>query len=631
MDQRTDPSRESAAFGAPTPETAFKEPSPAPSAPQDVSQENVTANPVPPQPNPAWQGAQPNPAWQGTQPNPAWQGTQPNPAWQGTQPNPTWQQVNPYAAQKAPYPPQYAAPTGTPGAAVRTRRGSKTRDLVMALLTAVLSFCMVDCLIWADALGFGFAAGAALLLVTGLWYLRPAWRHTGVYTAALVLLFFVGCVSLVFSADTGVKTLTLFCLMILFTCILMDGMNLRVWTAGTFRSVGDFFYTAFAASFGKIGAGMYGLFHREQDENAKRQKGLGKALLGLLIALPVAAILLVLLSSADEAFHGMLDGIDLEKFPEKIYSLILAAPLFILLFSQMFSLRDVRREPKKESDKGLDPTILTFFLVGVSVVYLAYLFSQLAYFFSGFMGFLPEEFTYAEYARRGFFELTAVSVINILIVILGTALSRKKNGRLPLGVRLLSLFLCLFSLVLVGTEVAKMKMYMDTYGLTRLRILTTLFMVFLAVVFLALIVHLFVRRFPYFKVAVIAGVLLTVAVNFISVDRMVAEYNVWAYQSGTLNTVDVETITELGDAAVPALLRLAEDSDPDVSKEARSELFSRWQDLHETGAWDSSIHRYTTGDLKSYDYRGYNLVSYRARQLLLENESMFVPSDAAQS
>lgn len=538
------------------------------------------------------------------------------------------QPANPYVEPQQQYHPPVNPYVNTAAKSrpVKTAfRSGRPRDTAAAVLIAVLSFIMIDCILWADTLGFGFSVCAVALSATVVWYLRPVWRHTGVYTAACLLLFATGSVSLIFSADTFIKFLTMLCLIILYACFLMDGMQLRKTTPGTFRSVGDFFYTVFGTSFGKIGRGMYGLFHREKNPSGKSKAGVGKALLGLLIALPVAAILIVLLSSADEAFHGMLEGIDLDSFPEKIASLLWAIPLFILLFCQLFSLQDIKRERKQESEKGFDPIILTFFLLGISVVYVAYLFSQLAYFFSGFSGFLPEEFTYAEYARRGFFELGVVSFINIVIVILSIALSKKSAGKLPVSVKLPSLFLCLFSLVLVGTEIAKMKMYMDSYGLTRLRILTTLFMVFLAVVFLSLIVAVFVRRFPYMKIAVVCGAALVIALNLVSVDRLVAEYNVGAYQSGVLETVDVKTVTQLGDAAVPALIELAQDDDAEVAAEAKSDLYIRWKSLHQYG----DMFQTRIVDIEAYDWRGFNTVSYQARQLLLDNEKLFTDNSSA--
>lgn len=538
-----------------------------------------------------------------------------NPYANRQQGNPNVPPVNPYAA-----PPIRQKPP---------RRKSVGRDIAMALLLGISCFVMVDCFLWTGTLGMGFAIGAMVFLIAEVWYIAAFVKRKSVYAALCILLFAAGCVSLAFSADFLYKLLTLLSLMMLSACMVMDSMELRAWEPGSLGSIGDYFYVVYAASFGRIGAGMYGLFHKESKDGAaangsKKEAGVGKALLGLLIALPFVALLAFLLYNGDEAFRGMLDGINLDKAPQKALSLVLAIPAFILLFSRLFSLRDLKRERCPESGKGFDPTVLFFFLLGVSLVYIAYLFSQLAYFFNGFMGFLPQDFTYAEYARRGFFELTVVSMINIVIVILCNALCRKKEGKLPLGVKLTSLFLCVFSLVLAFTEFAKMKMYMDNYGLTRLRVLTILFTLFLAVVFVTLIARLFIRRLPYMKVAVIFGAALVIALNFVNIDNVIAQYNVNAYQTGKLETIDVHTITRLNDAAVPYLLELAEDEDAKVAQEAVDSLYYRWRSLHENGKWDSSAWEYAPGELKDYDYKGFNLTSHQARTLLLANEEMIL-------
>ena len=527
--------------------------------------------------------------------------------------------VNPYAPPAAQPTPVYPQPRPVSVPSI-PRRKSKPRDLIMAVVVGLALFCLTDCFIWTGRLGLGFACGALTVLAATLVYLRPYWRHKSVYSAACVALYTAACVSFVFSADSGPKIMTALSLPLLYACILMDGMELRAWQPGSFRSIVDCCYVYYGLGFGKFAHGLYGLFHVERGEGPKRGKGVGKALLGLVIALPFAAILVALLAGGDPAFKGMLDSIDLGKAPQRLLSLLLAIPLFIIVFCRLFVMQSIERKRREESGKGLDPTVLMFFMLGICVVYAAYLFSQLAYFFNGFMGFLPDGFTYAGYARKGFFELTAVSVINIILIILATALSRKKEGKLPPGIKLPSLFLCLFSLVLAATEIAKMKMYMDNFGLTLLRIYTTVFTVFLAAVFIALIIHLFARRFPYFKVAVVIGAALIITTSFVSADRLVAEYNVSAYKSGVLESVDVRTITWLGDAAVPSLLELAQDSDSEVANEAKENLYLRYKRLHNRGISDS----YYIGQLMDYDYRGFNTVSYQARQLLLDNSKDYI-------
>ena len=69
-------------------------------------------------------------------------------------------------------------------------------------------------------------------------------------------------------------------------------------------------------------------------------------------------------------------------------------------------------------------------LGAVCAVYLAYLFSQLAYFVGGFSGILPEGFTRAEYARRGFFEMTCLAGVNLALMTFGVGKVRH-SGRTP--------------------------------------------------------------------------------------------------------------------------------------------------------------------------------------------------------
>lgn len=120
------------------------------------------------------------------------------------------------------------------------------------------------------------------------------------------------------------------------------------------------------------------------------------------------------------------------------------------------------------------PVTLNTFLGVVAFCYLLYLVSQLAYFFSAFEGILPEGYTQAEYARRGFFEMSALCSINLLMVLVSIGQVRR-NPEVPRLTRFLCLFILVFSLVLAACSASKMGLYIGVYGLTRLRVLTSLF------------------------------------------------------------------------------------------------------------------------------------------------------------
>ena len=117
--------------------------------------------------------------------------------------------------------------------------------------------------------------------------------------------------------------------------------------------------------------------------------------------------------------------------------------------------------------------------------------------------------------------------------------------------RILCLILGAVTLFLVATAVAKMVMYIDSYGLTRLRVLTTVVMVFLAVTTVVVSLWLMVPKIPYMKWIVIAGLLIGAVTAWADVDTVVAAYNVRAYQAGQLQTVDINHLCSLSDGAVP--------------------------------------------------------------------------------
>ena len=84
------------------------------------------------------------------------------------------------------------------------------------------------------------------------------------------------------------------------------------------------------------------------------------------------------------------------------------------------------------------------------------------------------------------------------------------------------------------------------FGLTQLRVMTSLFMLWLALWVLSAVVTLFRPRFPPMKVAVLAALVLACAASWADVNTVVARYNVTAYQTGKLETVDVENLLLFG-------------------------------------------------------------------------------------
>ena len=74
------------------------------------------------------------------------------------------------------------------------------------------------------------------------------------------------------------------------------------------------------------------------------------------------------------------------------------------------------------------------------------------------------------------------------------------------------------------------------------------------------------------KIVVILALVIGTAVLWVDVDTLVASYNVSAYQSGALNTVDVYYLSSLSDGAIPYLHQLTTDANNEVAATAKEIL-----------------------------------------------------------
>lgn len=504
-------------------------------------------------------------------------------------------------------------------------RPAGTRDLVFAGILAVLCILAADFYFW-GGLGLAATVVTALIFLTGASYLLKHRRKLTGYSIYCGLAYVIGAGAFLISDGGFLHFLLIHVLLALATVAMMEVMELRADRDSSFRNVGDFFRTLFGLTFGNIGAAFYGIFHREDETGETKSRKMGAPLLGFACAIPVLLIVIPLLMSSDEAFDNMLGRISGDTVGELVLSTLLGLFAFLLIFSRLFALpKAEKREKAPSTFRGMASVTLCVALGMISFVYVLYLVSQLAYFFDAFSGLLPKGFSVAEYARRGFFEMCIVCAINLALIFLAALLSRKEEGKTPLAIRLFSLFFCVFSLVLISTALSKMFLYIGSFGMTHKRILTSVFMLFLAVMFLAVGLRLFVPRVPYMKICLITASLLLIATCYVNVDSMIAEYNVTAYQNHKLDSIDMDTLAELdGDSAVPWLLELLEDEDRAMRTEAAEQLQALFDeaylvDWEWTGSSYEHSYRY-----QPLDWRAYNLAAAKAHQLLWENRAAFL-------
>jgi len=339
---------------------------------------------------------------------------------------------------------------------------------------------------------------------------------------------------------------------------------------GDMGLVASVFAPLFEQTFPNIPTTVISIFSQKKNLG----KTMGKIALGAGVALPVLLVVVPLLRASDEAFSGLVDNVGNNLF-SGAFKVGLALLITVLLLSYCFSLKkDSDEDTKQRASIHTDTVVLASFLSALSVCYVLYLLSQLAYFFSAFKGILPKDYTFtvSEYARRGFFEMSAIGIINFITVYVALLLSVKKEYKAPVIIRVICTFISIFTLLIIGTALSKMALYIKCFGMTELRITTSAFMVFLAVVFVFLIGKIYVPKIEVLRsAAVTAGVILAL-LGTVNVNRVVAEYNYNAYQTKRLQSIDVMEIYQLGDEGVPYLVALTKDSNQQVAKDAKQYL-----------------------------------------------------------
>lgn len=305
-------------------------------------------------------------------------------------------------------------------------------------------------------------------------------------------------------------------------------------------------------------------FPKKGEKTSHVLRSVGWALLGLGVAVIPTAVI-VLLLSYDESFTKLLEQIfsfSMEGAWELIRDLILGFLSAILLFSALFAVKWRReRTDNSEKPKGINTHVFPKALLCAAVtpilaVYVIFFISQWDYYVSAFTHVLPGDLTYAAYAREGFFQLCTVCALNAVFLLLFHLLMRRSSQKRDVIKSVYSTVISVFTLILIATAMAKMMLYIESYGLTQKRVYSSWLMLTLAIMFILVLIATVLPKMRMIPALVLTAVLCFGLIAIPDVDGMIASYNVDAYLEGDLATVDVDLLADYGSPAVPALVKL---------------------------------------------------------------------------
>ena len=142
------------------------------------------------------------------------------------------------------------------------------------------------------------------------------------------------------------------------------------------------------------------------------------------------------------------------------------------------------------SKKNITPSIINTVLIMINFVFMLFIISEISKITGNFLK-LPVAYTYAKYAREGFFQLLAVTVINFsLILFLLYKTDAIKENKL---LKRLLIALIIFTIILIFNSYYRMFLYIKAYGFTVLRMQVVLFLLMELIISFTMIKKIIVK------------------------------------------------------------------------------------------------------------------------------------------
>ena len=264
------------------------------------------------------------------------------------------------------------------------------------------------------------------------------------------------------------------------------------------------------------------------NEENKKKSNIVYVILGIVISIPLVAVVLFLLMSADAVFENVFD----KMFEDiNIFSLIgdgfLSSILFVVVFFCAYMLlsflSSYNVNATKQERKGGEPIIAITVCAILSMIYVLFCGIQVVYLFigSGTNFTLPNNMTYAEYAREGFFQLLFVCLINLILVLVGIYFFRES--------KILKVFLCIITsctYIMIASSAMRMLLYIQYKYLTFLRVFVLWALIVISLVMIGVMITIFKKEFNFFKYSTIVVICLYLILSFARVDYFVAKVNI---------------------------------------------------------------------------------------------------------
>lgn len=429
-----------------------------------------------------------------------------------------------------------------------------------------------DFLFWKKPLGINFAIFVILCLATGILLLHADGLRLAPGSGLLLLPIAFLAAMTFFRLEP--MTVFLSIVMVLF----LMGLFALTYASGewTRYALLDYFF-GFLRLFGSVIARPLGFATEKRRVSAdqppageKRPSQILPVVRGIVIALPILAIFASLLSAADpifaKRFEDFINVFKIENLPEYIFRLVYILVLAYALagvFLHAAQQSDEKIEEKTRISPFLGFTESAIVLGSVVILFVAFVTVQFQYFFGGHANISIAGYTYSDYARKGFGELVTVAFFSLLLLLGLGAITRRETENQRRTFSILGIGLVGLVIVMLVAAFQRLALYEAAYGFSRLRTYTHVFMIWLALLLVAVVILEVLHRERQVALAmVLASLGFVISLSALNVDAFIVKQNVQreiraaadkTFAQGRAD-LDAQYFLDLSDDAVPPLV-----------------------------------------------------------------------------
>jgi len=380
-------------------------------------------------------------------------------------------------------------------------------------------------------------------------------------------------------------------------CLSLRGVALRGRQAWHYARAGiEAAVTACVGAFALLGDVTWSELPRGGRFAHARSVALGSA-----VAFPLLVVFGSLFASADAVFRDLVVNLFAIDFGALLSHTFLIGCFAVLAAGYFWgALLRARPQARLPDRRGMSLTIVPVAtaLGLVDLLFLIFVVVQVRYLFGG-AGLVASAtgLTYAEYARKGFFELVTVGALVLPLLAGADWVVRNESREQQRTFRQLAVVLLLLLAVVMASALERMRLYVGAYGLSEIRLYATAFMLYLAGVcawFAWTTLRGRRRRFAFG--ALVQGFAVLGGLHLVNPDAAIVRTNL--ARPPAERPFDGWYAASLSADAVPALL----DALPRLEPQARCAVAAGLLDQRR--------------QLERDDWRSWNYARARARRLL---------------